>query len=151
MEKGKEQVTGFEIIEHLSDIGIRFYGSNPEELFSNAARGMFNVMCDPGSIGAEKGFSIIIDKIAPSLDDLVILWLERLLYHFEVDGIIFSIFKVDKIEKGKEAFGLAGRAWGEAYDPAKHRIEVAIKAPTYHQLEIRREEGRWMGTVIFDI
>ncbi|MBN2073401.1 MAG: archease [Actinobacteria bacterium] len=151
MEADREISGRFEIIEHLSDTGIKFYGGSPEELFSNAAEAMFSIMGSTKNVRAEKSLNITIDKIAGSLDDLIVLWLERLLYHFEVDGMIFSSFRVSRIEKEAGLFGLSGTALGEAYDPSRHRIEVGIKAPTYHKLKIMESNGLWQGTVIFDI
>jgi len=36
----------FTEVDHPSDIGIRFFGNDLEELFENAASGMFSIMCN---------------------------------------------------------------------------------------------------------
>ncbi len=40
----KRAVEKYKIIDHLSDIGIEFYGDTPEELFENAGKGMFSML-----------------------------------------------------------------------------------------------------------
>ena len=41
--------------------------------------------------------------------------------------------------------------FGEPFDEARHEIRYAVKAVTYHDLSIRREPGRWIARIIFDI
>ena len=134
----KRAVEKYKIIDHLSDIGIEFYGDTPEELFENAGKGMFSIICDLRTVKPLEKKSIRITGKNPSFEDLLILWLERLIYRYEVDNILFSEFKVDKIDKGDHNLILIAQILGEKVDPDKHEIRVTIKAPTYHKLEITR-------------
>ena len=43
---GPESVQPFEIVDHTADVGVRAYGATPEELFANAALGMFSIIGD---------------------------------------------------------------------------------------------------------
>ncbi|MBW2538819.1 MAG: archease, partial [Deltaproteobacteria bacterium] len=36
----------YKIIDHTADFGIHVFGSNPKELFANAALAMFDVITD---------------------------------------------------------------------------------------------------------
>ncbi|MDD3628773.1 MAG: archease [Actinomycetota bacterium] len=140
-------------IDHLSDVGIEFYGNTLEELFENAAAGMFSIMYDLKTVKPLLKKEVRISGKDINYEDLLILWLERLLYLHEVNTILFSDFKVKKIEKKENAFILEAEIYGEKIDLSRHEIEVAIKAPTYHDLEIKENgEGyRWRGRVIFDV
>ncbi|NLE75301.1 MAG: archease [Chloroflexi bacterium] len=42
---------------------------------------------------------------------------------------------------------LQAEVWGEG----GHRPRREIKAATYHDLSLRQTEGRWQGTVVFDV
>ena len=84
---------------------------------------------------------------------MLILWLEKLLYYFEVEDMIFSRIKVYEITPGKIGVYLRAALYGEKMDKKKHVIVKTIKAPTYHLLSIAedRKDGSWEGTVIFDV
>jgi SHS2 domain-containing protein len=55
------------------------------------------------------------------------------------------------VEADLHQTSFSASALGEAFDPGKHRVEVEIKAATYHELTLKQEEGRWMARVIFDV
>ncbi len=143
----------YKIIDHPSDIGIEFYGNTLEELFESAAEGMFSIICDLGFVKPLERRNIRITSENTNYEDLLISWLERLLYWYEVENILFSKFKVDKIHKKNHALVLDADISGEKINLDKHEIKVAIKAPTYHMLEIKKDcRGyNWSGRVIFDI
>ena len=144
----------FNYIDHLSDIGIEFYGDSLEELFENAAAGMFSIICNPGNIDPVIEKNMVIREQGKNPEDLLILWLEELLYIFDVENIIFTDFKINSISgpTGSGGFVLKASAKGEKVDFARHDIKVGIKAPTYHKLGIIKEEGkRWTGSVVFDV
>ena len=149
----KRAVEKYKIIDHLSDIGIEFYGGTPEELFENAGKGMFSIICDLRTVKPLEKKSIRITGKNPNFEDLLILWLERLIYRYEIDNTLFSKFKVDKIEREDHNLVLNAQIFGEKVDPRKHEIRVSIKAPTYHKLEITKNSSghNWTGRVIFDI
>lgn len=141
----------FEYLEHLSDAGIKFYGDTPEEIFENAALGMFSLVSDIDSVKPEKKVDIDLVSESSNLEDMLVLWLEKLLYHFEVDEMLFSGFKVISLKKYGESYKLAASILGEKVDYRRHEIKIGIKAPTYHQLAIKNKNHKWWGRVIFDI
>jgi SHS2 domain-containing protein len=143
----------YRYIDHLSDIGIEFYGNTLEELFENAAAGMFSIMYDLKTVKPLVKKEVRISGQDINYEDLLVLWLEKLLYLYEVNTTLFSDFKVKKIEKKENAFILEAEIYGEEIDLLRHEIKIAVKAPTYHDLEIKEnEEGyRWRGRVIFDV
>ncbi len=146
----------FKYTDHPSDIGIEFYGDSMEELFENAAAGMFSIITDPGKVDPVIKRSMVISRSKISSEDLLILWLEELLFIFDTENILFSGFTVSSISSpaGSKSgrFVLKATAGGEKADPLKHDIKVGIKAPTYHGLEIIKKGGkRWTGRVVFDV
>jgi len=144
----------FKKIEHLSDIGIEIYGDSLGELFENAAAGMFSIMCDLKKIEPAVKRSVLInEKSKIELDGLLVQWLEDLIYKFEVDNMLFSKFKVKEILIKDGRSILKANIFGEKINFKKHEIIVAIKAPTYHMLEVRKvkSSNRWAGRIIFDV
>jgi SHS2 domain-containing protein len=143
----------YKYIEHLSDIGLEFYGNTVEELFENAAEGMFSVMSDLKLVKPLEKRNVKITSENAGYEDLLILWLERLLYWYEVDNILFSEFKVKRIDMKNHNLILDAGISGEKIDLDKHKITVSVKAPTYHMLEIKKDNRRhkWEGRIIFDV
>ncbi|MCL4513680.1 MAG: archease, partial [Candidatus Eremiobacteraeota bacterium] len=68
----------YKIIDHTADIGLEAYGSNLEEAFIHAAEGMFSIISPAAQIKQEKSASFQIH--AETVEDLLIAWLNKLLY-----------------------------------------------------------------------
>ena len=163
-----EDERGFEIIDHPSDIGIKITSKTAEGLFEQAAAGMFSLMVDLHSVKPAVAKSIDIYREEDlKIEDLLLIWLEELIYFYEVNNMLFSRFKVikiiseyynhdNKIKKkkanSKESI-LVAKIYGEKIDFNKHEIFVSVKAPTYHMLEVAKNNrsGLWKGQVIFDV
>lgn len=143
----------YRYIDHLSDTGIEFYGNTLEELFENAAAGMFSIMYDLKPVKPLKKKKVRVSGENIDYEDLLILWLEKLLYLYEVNTFLFSDFKVTRIKKKKDTSRLEAEIYGEKINLSRHKIKTAVKAPTYHKLEIRKDEAdySWKGRVIFDV
>jgi len=64
----------FEIIDHTADIGIIAYGTDIEELFSNAALALFSLITEPESIEEKSHLNLKVTaktEIACSLNGLM--------------------------------------------------------------------------------
>lgn len=145
----------FKIIEHTADVGIEAYGRNLNELFANAAYGMFSIITNLDKIGEKKIVKIEISQ--STLEDLIHSWLDELLFRESVDEILFRKFDVQiSLNNFKQKFKLVGKAFGEKFDSKKHHLKTEIKAVTYHQLKIEKIPKRKAGSiyktrVIFDV
>ena len=135
----------FEPLEHTADIGLRAFGKSLREAFENAARGMFGLMVDTSKIEKRKKFSVSAE--ADDAEGLLVAWLNELLYHSDTNDMLFKDFEIWKWdEKSKlDAF-----AYGEPVDLARHQFEMDIKACTYHQLKITKN-NLFVCQVIFDV
>ena len=40
---------------------------------------------------------------------------------------------------------------GEPFDPTRHEISAEVKAVTYHQLKVARQDDKWVARVLLDI
>ncbi|MDH3254954.1 MAG: archease [Acidobacteriota bacterium] len=140
---------GFRILDHTADIGIEVEAAEIGHLFADAARGFASCVTDLTTIEARHDRHFAVSS--QGLDNLMVDWLDELLYTFEIDGQVFSQLDVDVLCAG-EKFRLEARAAGEHFDPERHPLKVPIKAVTYHELKVWRDEkGVWKARVIFDI
>lgn len=122
----------FEFFEHTADVGIRATGATLAEAFEAAALGLVTHIADPARVTATKEHSLFLESA--TVDELLVDWLEEVRFLGEVDHVVFARFHVE-IRPGAPA-RLAGKAWGEPYDAAKHGHLHEVKAVTRHGLKV---------------
>jgi len=132
-------------LAHTADLGLRIWGATREELFENAGAALSAVLTDRRRLRLGKNVEILVE--APDLEALLVAWLNHLLYLYDVDAFLGREFQVLALSPQR----LAARARGETYDPGRHIARTAVKAATYHHLEITRKNGGWQATVILDL
>jgi len=144
----------YESLEYLSDIKLKVYGKSLKELFKNAAEGMFSLITDINKINGkvEKKIKIALNSKV-KIEDLLILWLEKLLFLNEVNSLIFSEFNISCLINNDCKSTITAEIKGEKINLKKHEILTQIKAPTYHDLNIEKDEktGVFSVGIIFDI
>jgi len=138
----------FEILEHTADIGIAAYGKNKEQVFTNAAKGMFEIIAGKNK-NLKENFYDKIKLEADNLEGLLFAWLNELLYIGETRLVILNKFQIKELSD----FQIKAEVRGAKINPPSIKIEKEIKAVTYHRLEIKKdgESGLWRAQVIFDI
>lgn len=132
------------IVEHTADTGIEAEGSTVEQCFARAAAGMFACFTRGGGDDEE---TIEVEVQADSLPELLVAWLEELLYHAEVAGLVLHTFEV--IEVGQAS--LRARARGRRLRGDDEPTGAAVKAVTRHELTVERIDGRCRARVLFDV
>ena len=143
LHKGK-----YEFLEHTADAYVAAYGKDMAEAYENAALALFDVMTQ-------------VEKVKPKTEDqfeveaedeqaLLYQWLEALLVKSEIYGMLYSRFKILKIEE-TPVLKLKAKVWGEKFDPRKHLQKVGVKAVTYHRMEIIKAPDKVTLKFILDI
>jgi SHS2 domain-containing protein len=135
----------FEILDHTADIGIIVYGEDLKALFENAGEAFFHLITDMRRVRRSVRRRIEIGK--ESLERLMVDWLSELLYLHDVEYLLFKEFKVESVGEN----GLKAIVKGEPFQEGVHVIKTEVKAVTYHQIEVRKENGRWRAQIIFDL
>lgn len=137
----------YEFLDITSDVMFRAYGANEAELFENAAKAMFSVICEIDSVKPEKEVEFTFS--AESLEELLFEWLSRLLTESEIEEVFFSEFRVYEINKTSGQYTLNGRALGE--DASVEKGATLVKGVTYYDFKIEEKEGKLIATVTLDI
>ena len=137
---GKE----FEIIDHTADVGIRAYGADVKEAFANAARGLFSLITELEDI--EEVEYRDTELTASDQENLLVEWLNELIYLFDAENIIFKRFDITHLSDTQ----LKARSYGHKVDRSKHKIKTGVKATTYNMLKIDKGNGVKVQ-VLFDI
>ena len=135
----------YEFIEHTADIGIKAFGNNLSECFTNAAMGMFDLITEGSKID-EKGV-YKIDLNAKDYEQLLVDFLSELLFLHSSRNIVFGSFDVT-VDASKCL--LSAIIKGEELQPSKHKYGMEIKAVTYHMIEVHNKIPYFVK-VLFDI
>jgi SHS2 domain-containing protein len=141
----KHDTMGYELLDHTGDIGIRVWADNLKGLFQEAARALFDIITDRKKVVARLKREVAVQ--GSGKEELMVAWLNELLYLHEVEELLFCDFALSKIEQGS----LQGVARGEKFREGHHHLKTAIKAVTYHLLEVKEQDGRWQAQIIIDI
>jgi SHS2 domain-containing protein len=135
----------FEIIDHTADIGIAAYGSDLKEAFASAACGLFSLMVEMESI--EESTSRKVEVAADNRRDLLVAWLNELIYIHDTEGMLFGRFVVNELNDKN----LKAECYGEGFDIERHEMRTEVKAATYHNVRIEETSGGCKVQVLFDI
>ncbi|MCE4624261.1 MAG: archease [Desulfurococcales archaeon] len=140
---------GYEHMEHTADELVVGRGRTLEEAFEMAAIGVYEVMTDTAKVRPERRVDIEVEGM--DLENLLYRWIEELLIATDAEGLVFSIAKVCRIDETGDGYKLVGSAWGEPFDPERHEHRTIVKAMTYAQMEIKREDSCWRVQFVVDI
>ena len=144
-----EKTGKFEFLDHTADVLIAAHGQTLEQAFENAALAMFEVMTNTTKIDTVQEETVEVE--AEDEYALLYSWLEALLVKFEIKGMLFSKFKIDRIQDTPDGYKLQANVWGEKFNAEKHPQKVAVKAVTYHRMEIIKEHDQITLEFILDI
>jgi SHS2 domain-containing protein len=135
----------YRTIEHTADIGIEVFAPTCSDIFVRSALALFDLIIGIDSIG--RGLERPVRVEGDNLEELLVAWLNDLLYIYAVDGVVFSGFTDVRLEEGS----FSATALGEGFRPERHIVASEIKAATYHGISIVPEGDGWKARVIFDV
>jgi SHS2 domain-containing protein len=135
----------YEQFAHTADIGVRIFGRDIKELFVNAAFAMFDVMADID--GMKTPIEDTIEAEAGNQEELLVAWLDELLYRATAKDMIYSQFEIEELTETR----VSATAYGISASANRNRLKTEIKAITYSDLNIRRSGGTYQAEVIFDV
>ncbi len=136
-----------ETYDHTADLGLRVFAPDLDDLFQTAAAGLFDVI-----VVNRKDVQIAetepVRISAESTEDLLVEWLNELIFRSETQHRLYSQFDVALDQSGCV---LEGNIGGEEIDRQRHVLDHEVKAATRHGLSLRRENDEWVAEVIVDI
>jgi tRNA nucleotidyltransferase (CCA-adding enzyme) len=135
----------WEHFPHEADIGVRGRGETLDIAFEQAARGLTAVVTDPDRVRNDERVAITCE--APSLDVLLVDWLNALIYEMTTRSMLFGRFEVNV-----DGLRLSARAEGEQVDRQRHEPVVEPKGATFTELRVSRDdEGQWVAQCVIDV
>lgn len=130
-------------------MGLVAYGDDLPTAFANAGLGLFDLMVETECPSEEVVRRI--EAAGADLPDLLVAWLNELLYLFEVEGLVFSRFEVEV----RGSTRLRATGYGGRFDPGRDTVKIGVKAATYHRAAVEQVAGpsgpRWRAQVVLDV
>jgi len=140
MGRKEKKIKKFEEISHTADAAVLVFGENKVELFTNAIQGMYHLMGlklneDEGAENSK------IDLNENDLETLLVSFLTEILISVE-KGIGFKEFDIEI-----ENTALKGKMSGYTVDS----YDIQIKAVTFNELKIKKENSILSTEIVFDV
>ncbi|MBD3259907.1 protein archease [Candidatus Woesearchaeota archaeon] len=139
----------YKYLEHTADLKFQAFGKSMEEAFANAAIAMFDFVTKTGQIEPK-----MEEKIEVQSEDnksLLYDFLEQFLFLIDTKRFLLHEIKDIKIKRvNHEKLKLSATAVGDAADH-KYQIGGDIKAVTYNDMFIRKEDDHYVVQVLMDI
>ena len=139
---------GYRFIDHTADVAADLTGGTLEELFLSAAQALTDTITELSAVQPAVTQSVTLESGA--VEDLLVDWLNELLYRFEVQNVLFADGSVT-VEDRAGRWHLNAAVAGEPYDPARHPVRVLVKSATYHGLNVKHVQGTWEARIVLDI
>jgi len=134
----------WEHFEHGADVGLRGVGASLAEAFEQVGLALTAVVTDPARVQAETEVAIACE--APDREQLLIDWLNALIYEMATRRMLFARYAVEI-----DGRRLSGRAWGEPVDVSRHAPAVEPKGATFTELFVGRRDGQWVAQCVVDV
>lgn len=135
---------GHELVEHTADVGLRVWAPTLDELFSEGALGLIDVM---GQANGPADRREQIELEASDLEALLADWLSEVLFWFDARELVPRNVRVSVDRE---------RNWLHAdIDAANASTFVqhgpAVKAVTYHAIQLSETEAGFEARVYLDV
>ncbi len=132
---------GFEEIEHTADWAYRVWGQSLEELFTQAAQGLYHLV----GVQLAQESQVVREIRLQGIDgeSLLVAWLNELLHLHESENLGFDRIEIQQLDR-KTLYARVNGA------PVQRWLKD-IKAVTYHNLAIRSTETGFEVTIVLDV
>lgn len=132
----------FELLEHPGDIKIRAFGNTVDDVFLNAGRAMMAFLYGEDVLEAEPMRTEVIDIEAADQEAVLVDWMSELLWLCMTNYAAYVPRAVLAVEEHRVRTEL-GVIEAVASDD--------IKAVTYSDLAIRKQNDTWEAIVVCDV
>ncbi len=140
----------FETFDHTADVGLRIHASSLADLMETAALGVVSlVVANPASIESRVQSEITLQADNPT--DLLLAWLDEILFRIETTHVVFSRIQLTAEENTTSRWLLNAHLWGEPIDANRHGLDHEVKAVTRHGAFAHCDGSTWIAEVVLDI
>jgi SHS2 domain-containing protein len=144
IRRSGDLTSGFELLEHTADVGIRARGVSLGEAFEQATEGLAEVL--GARLPGASGERVAVEVSAGDPGGLLVDWLNEVLWLWEVRQATLAEVRVERVGDGRAAGWVVFASDGPAPDG------TLVKAVTYHGLRVEPDPGDgWLVEVYLDV
>lgn len=136
----------YQFFDHAADVGLEMRSPTLSGLFSTAALALLSWI-GPVPEG-DKLFKTRVEVIGDSLEELLVRWLQEILYLFYQRHAYITGMGACDIENN---YRITANVIYKVWDESCRQDYQEVKAVTYHQLKIWQNDAGWLARVIIDI
>ncbi len=133
--------SGHRLAEHTGEVELQIWASDLGQLFAEAGRAIGELMLEEVEEVVESSVELSVE--ATERTELLFEWINELIYHSEMDKVVFVDFSVREISD----IHLVAEA--QAVRP--RRLRTAVKAATFHELSVVDTPDGVSATVVLDV
>ena len=142
--KNKKNAKKFKFISHTADIKFQAFGNSLKEVYENSALALFNVIYDK-KINEKKKFKIKVQ--GHDLESLLYNFLEEFL--ILVDSKNFLPSKIRILKFNEKNFKIEAEIIGD--NAENYQISMHVKAITYNEMFVKKQNNKFTSQVVLDI
>lgn len=133
----------FKFLPHTADVKFQAFGNSIEEAFENSAIALKETICGKKKIKSKLKKEIKIS--GTDFESLLYKFLEEIIYLLEGENFIISKIKKLKIQDMK----LTAEIFGD--NTKNYKFTNPVKAVTYNDMFIKKENKKWVAQVVVDV
>jgi SHS2 domain-containing protein len=134
----------FKFLDHTADAKFQAFGRTLEDAFANAALATASLMWEPEEIKNTVRHPVRVSGL--DLEQLLVRFLEEIIYLFETKMFLLREAEVVRIEKNDSGFTLEGVFSGDS--SAGYNLHGEVKAVTYNEMAIEKKDGFTVQVVV---
>lgn len=139
----------YKFIEHTADIAAEVRGATLEDLFTNAAMAWQESALEEFTPqGTEEKEVKIVEN---TVEELMVSFLSELNFYLFTKKWVFGAVRSMQIHIFESEVELRGVITGENFNASRHVLKEEIKAITFHQMRIVKENNDFVTRIVFDI
>lgn len=140
-------LTGVHPIEHTADLGFEVEAASLEECFALMAAALFQSFMPTRPPSRAQQMTIDVEASGAGMEELLVAWLEELLYLSEVRQLVFQTVEVSVVQQAK----VVGRITGWHAGEGTRYTGPGVKGITRHGLSLEHVGSAWRARVFVDV
>jgi SHS2 domain-containing protein len=129
--------------EHTGEVELRLYAPSLSALLSEAGQALAALMLGEDVDPAREDVHEQVRVTAPDREALLVTWLDEIVYLSETRRAVFTRFEVSAANESA--------AEATIYGVTAPVLKTAVKAATYHRLQIKETAAGLEATVVLDV
>lgn len=135
----------YEILEHSADEKFHAEGSTKEEALEEVVNAFAEIV--GGNTHGQYHHSISVE--AQSLESLLYDFLDELIFLQDTEGIVISHTEKLGLEELRDGWKLETTVLTDTITAEMNLLD--IKAPTYNEMKIDYQDGKWSFEAVLDV